>query len=146
MSDTEQIPTYEFVAAFYADGRKAEDPAWVEFSRPEDFATRKAWSYYFFEVEQTEPKQALYKVHFWVDLLLSDEEVQGVILEVIKLGVVPDYRHDPRGYPPMSPTDCLQENDFWDSSLGEPNYCPDEHSDDFSWMSDIQRDEASRDS
>lgn len=140
-------PTYEFVATFYAEGKKDEDPAWVEFSRPQDFATNKAWVYRLIELNRILPRPAHFKAHFWVNVTLTDAEALGVVGEVIKLGV-PDYRRDPKGYPQMSPTDCLKEDDYWDSSLGEPNYCP-EDDDDFYWRDEVPQipdDEASRQS
>jgi hypothetical protein len=118
-----ELAIYESVAALYAEGAEGDESAILEYARPQDFAVRETWSYSLHELTVGGAK---FKLHLYVDIPMTEKQKQELALQIVTAGV-PDYAASPYGKPAMSPTDCLDEDDFWDSErLGEPNFCDEE--------------------
>jgi hypothetical protein len=127
-----QIPDYPFVVSIYYKDATPDLPALIEYCRPQDFATNPTWHYYFKDIRQVDPFEGLFHCHIWIDVELKqsenwlEDEVTKWALNLIQAGV-PDLKRSATamGSPlePMSPTDCLQEDDFWDFSKGDPKFC-----------------------
>lgn len=131
---------YENVAAAYQYGAKPEDKTQclVEFSRPQDFATRgmdgscPKWEWRLINCivtgdyqddKFTLRKGTSYIVNAWADIRMTDQQWFSLFTSVFPMMSMRTYGPPP----PMRPTDCLREDDFWHNSLGKPPAdCPDD--------------------
>ena len=123
----DQKPVYPFVLAIY--GQRDDAQSVGEFSRPQDFGDPERWHYHYIEVNQDQPFPAIFQAHLWLEYELRrsddllEDELFNLAVQVVLAGV-PNNNLDPQGPPPMSPTDCFQEDDFWEDEWGErPPWC-----------------------
>lgn len=115
--------TYSAVAAIHAKGATPLIPPMLEYARPQDFATNPDWehSQHFISTEY-----GLVVLHLWVDVPMDRDERGDWAMRIVERGV-PDYNNPNVQKPPMSPDDCLGEDDFWDvETMGPARYCDDE--------------------
>lgn len=143
------VDQFENVVAVYKYGAQLSDEvqAFCQFSRPQDFAVRglyddaPAWKYrlinYIVTGDMEIPAVGMgplklnagtsYIVNAWIDVPTSDVEMMQQFVDVFPMMSM---RGAPDEVRPMRPTDCLQEDDFWDrDKLGTPPAdCPDEPS------------------
>lgn len=131
---------FENVAALYMHGGTEAVPGIMEFARPQDFATRglhdetPGWAYHLInyivmrDLDHDNMRLRAgtsYLVNAWVDVPMDDAEAINQFSAVFHMMSM---RGAPGHVNPMRPTDCLREDDFWDTEkLGEPPVgCPEE--------------------
>lgn len=130
-----QLKMYPFVVTYYAKDANDEQPGLVIYSRPQDFATNPDWHYYQLTLQQTEPFEALFEAHVYADVAFErsedfeEDKLVEFVTWMIRAGV-PDHTHEYVTVPAMSPSDPLDQDDFWDiETLGKPVYADDDEPD-----------------
>lgn len=110
-------PNYDIALCIYERDEEGEDAdnAFLQFSRPQDFATNDAMKYQCFSVfYSTEEHIYHYLVHLYWDGTRSVDSARDVVLEnadsILAQGE----------WEPTAPSDPLTEDDFWSEELGEP--------------------------
>lgn len=125
-------PIYPFVIALYGS---RDDEKMGDYIRPQDFGNRQRWHYNYIEITRDDPVPGVFQAHIYTEYELQRnedrlrDELFTLAARLIASGV-PDYSNpyaNPHGLPPMAPTDCLQEDDFWVDEWGDPPpFCDEE--------------------